>query len=88
MDYFYSRFLKGLQNDQLLAHNVPEIHKLVSPLAASYHPPLITFFHLPKSASTYLFSIVKKLSNHTPEDITWGYHQNEQNLTLNEISIR
>lgn len=85
MDFFYSRFIKGLALDSLKASQLSSLKKTVTPLAKAYHPCVILSFYMPKVGSTYLFSILKKLC-HLPEySLSWGYYQNEQNIDVDEV---
>jgi hypothetical protein len=83
MDFFYTRFMKGLQIDQLSFKELESTKKLVAPLSKQYHPPVIFCSYLPKVASTYLFAVIQELTGFVYRNISWGYDQNEQNIIFN-----
>ena len=85
MDFFYTRFMKGLQLDQLQSAELDQAKRLVAPLSERYHPPVIFCSYLPKVASTYLFAVLKELTKFDYRDISWGYNQNEQNIVFNNV---
>ena len=85
MDFFYTRFMKGLQADQLKFPELEETKKLIAPLSQKYHPPVIFSAYLPKVASTYLFAVIQELTGFVYRDISWGFNQNEQNIIFNNV---
>ena len=61
MDYFYIRFLKGLRQDNLKYLNLKQQSRVIASLSKQYHPKVFFCAYMPKVASTYLVTVLKKI---------------------------
>ena len=85
MDYFYSRFLKGVRQDNLKYLNLVKKQQFIKALSKKYHPTVFLSCYMPKVASTYLFSVLLELTGFKHYPLFSHALQNEQNIDYDEI---
>tara|TARA_A100001015_G_scaffold140534_1_gene155909 strand:+ start:561 stop:1403 length:843 start_codon:yes stop_codon:yes gene_type:complete len=85
MDYFYTRFLKGIRQDNLKYLDLVAKKKFIKALSKQYHPTVFLCCYMPKVASTYLFSVLKELTGYRNYPLFSHALQNEQNIDYDEI---